>query len=38
MRSGSQVELQLRLGIDHQAIDQYMLEPVDHCGAAHAVS
>ncbi len=36
-RSGTQAELLLRLGIDHQAIEQYVLELVDHRGAAHAV-
>ena len=38
-RSGSQAELLLRLGIDHQAIEQYVLELVEHRGAAaHAAS
>ncbi|MGB7932299.1 MAG: transketolase, partial [Gammaproteobacteria bacterium] len=32
--SGSQTELLLRLGIDHQAIEQYVLELVEHRGAA----
>ena len=37
--SGSQAELLLRLGIDHQAIKQYVLELVEHRGAAaHAAS
>ena len=37
-RSGSRAELLLRYGIDHQAIEQYVLELVDHRGAAHAAS
>jgi len=38
-RSGTQAELLLRLGIDHQAIEQYVLELVEHRGAAaHAAS
>jgi transketolase len=37
-RSGSRAELLLRYGIDHQAIEQYVLELVDHRGAVPAAS
>jgi transketolase len=38
-RSGSQAELLLRLGIDHQAIEQFVLELIEHHrGAARAAS
>jgi transketolase len=36
--SGSQTELLLRLGIDHQAIEQRVLELVDRRSSAHAAS
>ena len=37
-RSGSRAELLLRYGIDHQAIEQYVLELINYRGTAHAAS
>jgi transketolase len=37
-RSGSQAELLLRLGIDHRAIEQYVLALAEHRGAPQAAS
>jgi transketolase len=37
-RSGARDELLLRYGIGHQAIEQYVLDLVNHGGAAHAAS